>query len=165
MTRPFRQYCTFWYVTFDLLSKTWTLPPWTYVMPCGALPDFVSILVTKKQQWRELDVENWPFIDMWTLRLLRSWSSNVQANLSFYSKHSYSVITICLNNQHKCVTRALYFWLQFQEGKILKPLRRRKNITFAMTSRTSKCLWSPCLCHDDFITIGHRMIIQTVNDS
>ena len=32
-----------WHLTF--FRKTLTLPPRTYAMPCGALPDFVSILV------------------------------------------------------------------------------------------------------------------------
>ena len=38
-----------WPLTY--FSKTLTLPPRTYTMPCGALPDFVSILVSNFVRW------------------------------------------------------------------------------------------------------------------
>ena len=47
--KAFWQYHKFWHVnlnvTFDLLLKNFNIAPRTYTMRCGALPDFVSILV------------------------------------------------------------------------------------------------------------------------
>ena len=53
MTRPFQWYHKIFYVwpwpwPLTYFSQTPTLPPQTYTMPCGALPDFVSILVFLK---------------------------------------------------------------------------------------------------------------------
>ena len=64
-----------------------------------------------------------------------------------------------MNSQHKCVSRTHYFWLQFQDEKVLKPLRLQKNVTLTVTSWTSKChLGSPCLRPDNFVpfVIGLR---------
>ena len=38
-----------WLWTLTYFGKAQTLPPQTYTMPCGALPDFVSILVYFKK--------------------------------------------------------------------------------------------------------------------